>query len=151
MGRRYCQLHLSERRRIWRLLGYGFSVREVLEKLGRHVSTIYRELQRNRFVGGDPVCKFERYYPVTANDMAAEREARQAKLMRYPSLQKGAARTTNRRLRRFLPSNTNVAALPEQAFDRVANQLNRTPRKCLGYQTPEKVLREAIAEAVNGN
>ena len=336
MGRRYCQLDLNERRQIWRLLGDGFSVREVAAKLSRHVSTIYRELQRNRFVGGDPVCKFERYYPVTAHQAAAERRARQGKLTRHPSLrkavvkrlkghwspeqiagrmklegrrlrvshetiyrfvygpagreeelyryletgrkkrkrryarkprgfsialenliahrplaikersdfghweadlmifrreygkanvtslierksrylfaarnqsrhsepifnrigeklgllppscrrtltmdrgsefaayrllkddlgthsyfcdpaaphQKGAVENTNRRLRRFLPRSTDVAALPEQAFDKIANQLNRTPRKCLGYQTPEEVLRQAIAEAINGN
>ena len=336
MGRRYCQLDLDERRQIWRLLGDGFSVREVSEKLNRHVSTIYRELQQNRFVGGDPVCKFERYYPVTAHQAAAERRARQAKLVRYPSLrkavvkhlkghwspeqiagrmklegrrqrvshetiyrfvygsvgreeelyryletgrkkrrrryvrkprgfsiaeenlianrpltirersdfghweadlmifrlehgkanvtslierksrylfvaknqsrhsepifnrigeklgllppslrrtltidrgtefaayqtlkdefgthsyfcdpaapqQKGAVENTNRRLRRFLPRSTDVAARPEQAFDKIVTQFNRTPRKCLGYQTPEEVLRDAIAEAVNGS
>ncbi|MEM1380130.1 MAG: hypothetical protein AAGH41_05835 [Pseudomonadota bacterium] len=44
-----------------------------------------------------------------------------------------------------------MAALPEQAFDKTANQLNRTPRKCLGYQTPEEVLRNAIAKAIDGN
>ena len=65
--------------------------------------------------------------------------------------QKGAVENTNRRLRRFLPRSTDVAALPERAFDRIANQLNRTPRKCLDYQTPEEVLREAIAEAIDRN
>ncbi len=65
--------------------------------------------------------------------------------------QKGAVENTNRRLRRFLPRSTNVATLPERAFDKIANQLNRTPRKCLGHQTPEEVLRDAIAEAINGN
>ena len=65
---------------------------EVSEKLNRHVSTVYRELQRNRFVGGDPVCKLERYYPETAHQVASERRARQATRMRHPSLQKAVVK-----------------------------------------------------------
>jgi len=44
-----------------------------------------------------------------------------------------------------------VTAPPEKTFDKIANQLNRTPRKCLGYQTPEEVLRQAITGAIKGN
>jgi IS30 family transposase len=59
--------------------------------------------------------------------------------------QKGGVENFNGRLRRFLPSDTDIAALDEAAIEAISNRINRTPRKCLGYRTPEEVLMDQIA------
>ena len=50
--------------------------------------------------------------------------------------QKGAVENANGRIRRWLPSETPVADLAEDALARLCDRLNSTPRKCLGYATP---------------
>lgn len=58
---------------------------DIARELGRHRSTIYREIRRNRFVDrGMP--ELDGYYGKIAGDIAAERRARQAKLIRNPAL-----------------------------------------------------------------
>ncbi|WP_299819567.1 hypothetical protein [uncultured Jannaschia sp.] len=39
-------------------------------------------------------------------------------------------------MRRWLPSETPVADLTENALTKLCARLNGTPRKCLGYATP---------------
>jgi IS30 family transposase len=46
---------------------------------------------------------------------------------------------TNGRIRRFLPKNFNIDQINQDYLNIVANILNNTPRKCLGYKTPEEV------------
>ena len=50
MGTRYAQLSVEERRRIERWRAAKVSPTEMARVLGRHRSTIFRELQRNHFV-----------------------------------------------------------------------------------------------------
>ena len=59
--------------------------------------------------------------------------------------QKGGVENCNGRIRRFLPSNTDIALLSDKEIQAVADRLNSTPRKCLGYRTPHEVLGEQIA------
>ena len=59
--------------------------------------------------------------------------------------QKGTVENTNRRLRRHLPSDTALLSLPRGSVQSVADQLNATPRKCLGFRTPAEVFREELA------
>lgn len=59
--------------------------------------------------------------------------------------QKGTVENTNGRLRRFLPSDTDIASVPPEKLLELSTRLNRIPRKCLGYRTPEDVLAEQIA------
>ncbi|WP_313326747.1 IS30 family transposase [Sphingobium yanoikuyae] len=59
--------------------------------------------------------------------------------------QKGGVENCNGRIRRFLPSNTDLALLSDKEIQAVADRLNSTPRKCLGYRTPQEVLGEQIA------
>lgn len=56
MGKVYQQLSLSERRKIYFWREEKKSVDEIAALLGRHRSTIYRELQRNYFSDDDPFC-----------------------------------------------------------------------------------------------
>src|SRR3954454_18093452 len=49
MPRSYRQLTLEERRTIFRLLGAKVPIDRIAEELGRHRSTIHREIRRNLF------------------------------------------------------------------------------------------------------
>jgi IS30 family transposase len=78
MPRTYSQLDLDERRTPFRLVEARRPVGEIAERLGRHRSTIYRELGRNRFRDGDR--GFCGYFPLTAQDLARRRRRRRRKL-----------------------------------------------------------------------
>jgi IS30 family transposase len=58
--------------------------------------------------------------------------------------QKGGIENMNGRLRRYLPLNTDVTALCEQDINALANRLNNTPRKCLGYKTPAELFSQQL-------
>jgi len=81
----YRQLSENERRRIDRLLGQRHSVGEIARIVGRHRSTIYRELRRNRFVDHQWP-ELNGYYYATAGKLARDRRARMAKLVRHDRL-----------------------------------------------------------------
>ena len=78
MARTYRQLDLDQRRTLFRLVEARRPVGEIAARLGRHPSTIYRELGRNRFRDGDR--GFCGYFPLTAQDLAARRRRRRRKL-----------------------------------------------------------------------
>jgi len=78
LARTYRQLDLDERRTLFRLMEASTPVGEVAQRLGRHPSTVYRELGRNRFRDGDRgVCG---YFPLNAQDLARRRRQRRRKL-----------------------------------------------------------------------
>src|SRR4051794_15340025 len=74
----YRHLDLDERRTLFRLVEARRPVGEIAERLGRHPSTIYRELGRNRFRDGDR--GFCGYFPLNAQDLARRRRQRRRKL-----------------------------------------------------------------------
>jgi len=47
--------------------------------------------------------------------------------------QKGAVENVNKRIRRFMPGDTDLAVVSQRQF---ARNLNDQPRKCLNYSTP---------------
>ncbi|MBB4189883.1 IS30 family transposase [Sinorhizobium terangae] len=49
MSRRYSQLNLADRRRLFHFVERKLPVKEMARQLGRHRSTIYREIRRNTF------------------------------------------------------------------------------------------------------
>jgi len=59
--------------------------------------------------------------------------------------QKGAVENANGRVRRFLPREAEPGALASAPLRRLADRLNDTPRRCLGYRTPREVFREHLA------
>ena len=90
MPRPYHQLDLDERRRIFRLVDARVPVATIAAGLGRHRSTVNREIRRNR-VHLQPELRryrfhehayFEGYFPITAQDIACERRRRLGKLAR---------------------------------------------------------------------
>jgi IS30 family transposase len=78
LGPTYSQLDLDERRILFRLVEARRPVGAIAERLGRHRSTIYRELGRDRFRDGDR--GFCGYFPLTAQDLADRRRRRGRKL-----------------------------------------------------------------------
>ena len=53
--------------------------------------------------------------------------------------QKGGIENINGRLRRYLPLNTNVQGISQQALQHIEDRINNTPRKCLGFKTPAEL------------
>jgi IS30 family transposase len=78
LARTYRHLELDGRRTLFRLIEARTPVGEIAARLGRHPSTIYRELGRNRFRDGDR--GFCGYFPLNAQDLARRRRQRRRKL-----------------------------------------------------------------------
>jgi IS30 family transposase len=53
--------------------------------------------------------------------------------------QKGSNENMNGRLRWHLPSETDISKITQEELDELAAKMNRCPRKCLGYKTPQEV------------
>src|SRR3954470_17958294 len=78
LARTYRHLDLDERRTLFRLVEARQPVGEIARRLGRHPSTIHRELGRNRFRDRDR--GFCGYFPLNAQDLARRRRQRRRKL-----------------------------------------------------------------------
>src|SRR5690242_1296931 len=78
MGQRYSHLTLEERCRVRGMMEMGLSVGEIGRRLGRHRSTIQRELTRNR--------SFDGYRPDSAERRAWARKLRGSKIARSTRL-----------------------------------------------------------------
>jgi len=83
MPRAYRQLALDERRTIFRLLNAKVPMTEIAQQLGRHRSTIHREISRNHF---REQREYVGYYPLTAQDYARQRRQRLSKLRQHEVL-----------------------------------------------------------------
>jgi IS30 family transposase len=57
----------------------------------------------------------------------------------YCSWQRGTNEYTNSLLRRYFPKGTDFRLITQEAIDVADERLNNTPRKVLGYQTPQEV------------
>ena len=82
---RFSHLSLSERRKIERWRQMKLSPDEMARRLGRHRSTIFRELRRNHFHDGE-IPKLSGYWCVVAQSYSHRRRTRQRKLVRDPGL-----------------------------------------------------------------
>lgn len=54
------------------------------------------------------------------------------------------------RVRRLLPRDVRIAAVPEQALREICHRLNAALRKCLGHRTPEEVLMSSLNRGLSG-
>lgn len=81
----HTELSLRERRTIEDMLYAKMSVREIAAEIGRHCSTIYRDIKRNGFVDSE-LPQLNGYYGVVAQKMATRRRARRCKLVRLSGL-----------------------------------------------------------------
>ncbi|WP_174827346.1 helix-turn-helix domain-containing protein [Ruegeria sp. HKCCA5929] len=74
---------MEERRRIERWRHASVPVREMARVLKRSKATIHREIKRN-FFSDSCLPKCDGYYGASAHRKAADRRARQRKLIRHP-------------------------------------------------------------------
>ena len=81
----HTELDLRERRRIEDMLNAKMSIGRIACELGRHRSSVYREIKRNRFVD-DELPYLNGYYGVVAQKTASSRRLRRRKLERLPAL-----------------------------------------------------------------
>ena len=81
----YVHLGLEERRRIHRLRETKVPIAEIAAALGRHRSTIHREIARNWWHDAE-VPQAEGYWPLTAQELAAGRREARRKLERHAEL-----------------------------------------------------------------
>ncbi len=58
--------------------------------------------------------------------------------------QKGGNENMNGRLRRYLPRKTNIDQITQAQLDQIADKMNTTPRKCLGFKTPKELFLKHI-------
>ncbi len=56
----------------------------------------------------------------------------------YHSWEKGTVENTNGRIRKYIPKGLSIDLIPEETIQMVEERLNNTPRKCLGYLTPQQ-------------
>ncbi|MBW9113689.1 IS30 family transposase [Rhizobium cauense] len=85
MSRCYTQLSLADRRRLHQLVAAKVPINEMAHQLGRHRSTIYREIKRNTFRDRE-LPDYDGYYSTVAHDISKERRRRLRKLRRHPNL-----------------------------------------------------------------
>ena len=58
--------------------------------------------------------------------------------------QKGSVENANGRLRRFLPGELDLSTLTPARLQEIEHQMNDTPRKCLGFKTPQEAFAAAL-------
>lgn len=112
-----CHLTLEERRLLYGLKQKGKTPPEIAELMGRHRSTIYRELDRNAGQRG--------YRPQQAQRLAGERRlaSRRPHKMDDPDVQ------------RYVEDRIEKLWSPEQIAGRVQRDFPRAPRRWLSRQT----------------
>jgi len=57
----------------------------------------------------------------------------------YSSWEKGTIENSFQRLRRFIPKKSKLSNYTDEQLSAIVNLMNNTPRKCLGYKTPQEV------------
>jgi IS30 family transposase len=59
--------------------------------------------------------------------------------------QRGTSENTNRLLRQYLPTKSDLSMYAQHELDEIALKLNSRPRKTLGYSTPAATLEQTVA------
>ncbi len=60
----------------------------------------------------------------------------------FSSWQKGTIENTFQRLRRYIPKGSDLSNYSDKYIASVVDQMNNTPRKCLGYKTPAECFKD---------
>lgn len=63
----------------------------------------------------------------------------------YHSWEKGTVENTNGRIRRYIPKGVSVDSITDKKIRMIERKLNSTPRKCLGYLTPDETMIRALS------
>jgi hypothetical protein len=81
----HTELDLRERRAIEDMLNAKMPVSKIAAEIGRHRSTVYREIKRNYF-NDEELPYLNGYYGMNAQKYASDRRARKRKLIRLDDL-----------------------------------------------------------------
>ncbi len=135
----YHHLTHPERSPIFALKSTGRSQRQIAAQLGRDVSTISRELSRNRGQRG------YRHQQAQGKATSRRRAASAVPWKMTPdhSGERGLNEHTNGLVRQYFPKGTDFRQVTLAQVQVVADRINRRPRKVLGYRTPEEVFTAA--------
>lgn len=87
MSNCYSQITLAERRRLFEVKELKVPLGDIARLMGRHLSTIYREIKRNSFRDTE-IPDYNGYHSVIADNIREDRRTRLRKLRRYPELRK---------------------------------------------------------------
>jgi transposase, IS30 family len=87
----HTELCLRERRRIEDMLSAKISVRKIAAEIGRHASTVYRDINRNGYTD-DELPELNGYTGVVTQRTATQRPAWRRKLVRLVGLRKAVAK-----------------------------------------------------------
>ena len=60
----------------------------------------------------------------------------------YSSWQKPGIENANKLIRRFIPKGADIDSYPDEFIEQKIEALNNTPRKALGYKTPNEIMEE---------
>lgn len=63
----------------------------------------------------------------------------------YHSWEKGTVENTNGRIRRYIPKGVSIDLITDSKIRAIERKLNSTPRKCLGYLTPDETMIRALS------
>ena len=63
----------------------------------------------------------------------------------YHSWEKGTVENTNGRIRRYIPKGVSIDSITDKKIRVIERKLNSTPRKCLGYLTPDETMIRALS------
>ena len=111
---------------------------QVAQALAAHIQTLPRELRRS--------LTWDR-----GREMAAHRDFTIATDVQvyfcdpHSPWQRGSNENTNGVLRQYFPRGTDLSQYSQADLDHVADELNRRPRKTLGWQTPAAKLAAIVA------
>ena len=81
----HTELDLRERRAIEDMLNAKVPVSKIAVEIGRHRSTVFREIKRNKFVD-EELPNLNGYYGMTAQRSALDRRGRRRNLVRFSDL-----------------------------------------------------------------
>jgi IS30 family transposase len=81
----HTELYLRERRAIEDMLNAKVPVSKIAVEIGRHRSTVFHQVQRNKFID-EELPNLNGYYGMTAQRSAVNRRARRRKLVRFVDL-----------------------------------------------------------------
>lgn len=62
----------------------------------------------------------------------------------YHAWEKGTSENTNGRIRRFIPKRTSMDQISRKEVREIEHWLNTTPRKCLGFLTPDEKMQQVL-------
>jgi IS30 family transposase len=131
-GTRHCVVSLVERKTGYLVLG-KLRARTVAELNRRAISLLRQQPHPVYTLTCDNGTEFHGYATLEAATTAQVYFATP-----HHAWERGTNENTNGLVRQYIPKRTSMAALTQQQCTAIARQLNRRPRKRLGYRTPEE-------------